>query len=135
MADPLFAFILQLGIFHEGRISVASRLLLLLRDQIRSDVLRIRHTETQAGHYGHVLHLQLMAVIGTLAVLQIKQIWQVMLRVILRPDVFLLIRAIRPRALPGIVNPAHQIIVVGLLADTREVRRECATFHLAAFSN
>jgi len=44
--------------------------------------------QTQAGHHGHVLHLQFVAVVGALTVLQIKLVRQAFLGVVLGPISF-----------------------------------------------
>ena len=99
MTNPLLAFFLQLGIVHEGSCGIGGRLLLLLRHQVGGDVLRVFGAQAQAGHHGHVLHLQFVTVVGALAVLQIKLVGQAFLGVILGADVFLLVRTVRTRAL------------------------------------
>ena len=76
-----------------------------------------------------------MAVVRTLTVFEVKDVCQALLGVILGAYVFLLVRAVRARSLARIVNPAYQVIVVGLLADAREVRCERAALHLIAFAN
>ena len=135
MANPLFAFVLQLGIVHEGGVRVRRRILFFLSLQESGDVLCVFHTEAEAGHHRHILHLELVAVVRTLTVFEVKNVWQALLGVILRANVFLLVRAVRTRALARIVNPAYQVIVVGLLTDAREVRCERAALHLIAFAN
>jgi hypothetical protein len=40
-----------------------------------------------------------------------------------------------PRPLPGVVNPAHQIIVICFLAHARQIGGERPTLHLVAFAD
>ena len=101
MTHPLLAFGLQIRIVHEPRIRIRRRLLLFLRHQICCNVLRILRSQPQAGHYSHVLHLQFVAVVGALAVVEIKFIRKTFLSVILGADVFFFVRAIWASALAG----------------------------------
>src|SRR5207245_8706521 len=55
VANPLFTFILQLGIVHECCFGIRGRFLFLLGDQVTGDVLRVFNAQTQAGHYRHIL--------------------------------------------------------------------------------
>src|SRR5207244_11910494 len=135
VSNPLFTFSLQLGIVHECRFGIRRRFLFLLGDQVTGDVLRVFNAQTQAGHYRHVLNLQFMAIVRALTVLQIELIGKPLLRVILRANIFLLIWTIRACALARIMNPAYKIIVIRLLANTSEIRSECAALHLSAFSD
>ncbi len=57
MPNPLFAFVLELGIINKGSIGVGGGLLFFQSDQIAGDVFRILRRESQAGHHGHVLDL------------------------------------------------------------------------------
>src|SRR5262249_14300047 len=82
MANPLLAFILQFGIVHEGSVGVGRWFLLLSRKQVGGDVLGIFYAEAQAGHDGHVLHLQLVAVVRASAVFQVKDVGQAFLRIV-----------------------------------------------------
>ena len=117
MPHPLFALFFQVRIVHERRIRIRRRLLLFLRHQIGCNVFRILGSQPQARHHRHVLYLQFVPVVGTLAVVKIKLIGKILLRVIFGSDVFLFIRTIGPRALTRVVNPAHQVVVVRFLAD------------------
>ena len=135
MADPLLALGLQIGIIHESSIRVGRRILFLLRQQISRNVFRVFWSESQVRHDGHILHLQFMPIIRTPAMLQIELVGKSLLGVVLGPNVLLFIRTIGSRTLPRIVNPAHQVVVVRLLADARQVRRESSAHGLAALAN
>src|SRR5690242_12083773 len=76
-----------------------------------------------------------MAVVGTLAVNQIEFKRQPLLRVILRPNILLLIRTIRTRPLARIVDPAHQVIEIRFLTHARQVRGKCSALRLVAFTD
>ena len=76
-----------------------------------------------------------MAVVRALAVLQIKLVGKTFLGVILRTDVFFLIRTIRPGALARVMNPADKIIVVRLFSHPRQIRRERSALLLIAFTH
>ena len=130
VANPLFTFILQLGIVHECCFGIRRRFLFLLRNQVTGDVLRVFNAQTQAGHYRHILNLQFMAIVRALTVLQIELIGKPLLRVILRANIFLLIWTIRACALARVMDPADKIIVIRLFANTSEIRSERATLHL-----
>ncbi len=58
-----------------------------------------------------------------------------MLGVVLGADVLLLQRTIRTRALAGVMHPAHQVVVVGFLADAGQVRGEGSALHLVALAD
>ena len=135
VAHPLLAFLLHLGIVHVGRVRVGRGLLLFLRQQIGGYVLRILDAEAQAGHHGHVLDLQFMPVVRALAVAQIENIGKLLLRVVFGADVFLLVRAIGTRTLARVMNPADEVIVVGLLAYAREVRGKSSALLVVAFAD
>jgi len=66
VANPLLALRLQIRIVHERRISVCGRLLLFQCEQIAGDVFRILRRKPEAGHHGHVLHLQFVTVVRAL---------------------------------------------------------------------
>src|SRR5947208_5322669 len=130
VANPLFTFILQLGIVHECCFGIRRRFLFLLRNQVTGDVLRVFNVQTQAGHYRHIMNLQFMAFIRSLAVLQTDLIVKPLLPVMLRANIFLLIWTIRACALARVMDPADKIIVIRLFANTSEIRSERATLHL-----
>ena len=96
-------------------------------DQVARNVTRVIFAEAKAGHDGHVLDLEFMAVIGTTAVRQIEHVWQAFLRVVLGTDVLFLVWAIRAGALARIVYPADEVIVARLLADSGQVGGEAAS--------
>src|SRR5581483_2021904 len=50
-------------------------------------------------------------------------------------NVLLFVWAIRTSAFASVVDPAHEVVVVGLLADAGQVRRKGAALHVAAFSD
>ena len=133
--NPLLTLFLQAGIVHERRVRISRRILLLLRDEVAGDIFCILWAQAQAGHYRHVLHLQFVSIIRTLAVREIPLEGKAFLGVILRPDIFLLVRAIGTRALAGIVNPAHKVVVVRLLSDARQVRGEGSALQFIALAH
>jgi len=57
-------------------------------DQIAGDVFRILRRKPEAGHHGHVLHLQSVTVVRAPAVLQVEDVGQALLLVILGPMSF-----------------------------------------------
>src|SRR5271169_5315168 len=61
-----------------------------------------------------------------ITVIQIEDVGKTLLRVVVGPDVLLLVGAVGSRALPGVMNPAHKIVVICLLAHARQVRGERA---------
>src|SRR5258708_7472165 len=132
---PLLAFLSKPRVVHECRVRIRGRILFLLVHQIRRDVLVVFRSQAQAWHHRHVLHLQFVAIIRALAVLEIELIGKTLLRVILRPNIFLLIWTIRTSSLPCVVDPADEVVVVRLLAYAREIRSECSALHLLAFAN
>ena len=107
----------------------------LLRHQEAGNILRVFDGQTQTRHHRHVLYLQFVTVIGTPAVLQVPLVGETLLGVILGPDVLLLEGTVGSRALPGVVNPAHQVVVVGFLAFAAQVRGKRSTHHLLAFAD
>ena len=135
MTNPLLAFFLQLRIVHEGSRGIRRRLLFLLTHEVGGDVRRIFRRQAQAGHHGHVLHLQFVTVVGTLAVLQIKLVGQAFLGVVLGTDIFLFVRTIRPRALPRVVNPADQVFVIRLLTLASQIRGKRSALKLVTFTD
>ena len=65
----------------------------------------------------------------------IEQVRQVMFRVIFRRQITFLFRTIRRPTFARIVNPTHDVIVVGFLADTLQVGRKCAAHSTLAFAD
>ena len=133
--DPLLALFLEFRIVHEGSVRVFRGIVFPERDEVAGDVFGIRFRKAQAGHHGHVLNLEFVAVVGALAVVEIKDVRESLLLVILGADVFFLYRAVGPRALARIVHPANEVIVIRLFADAREVGRERAALQLVAFTD
>src|SRR5215472_18304290 len=76
-----------------------------------------------------------MAVVRALAVVEIEDERQPFLFIVLGADVFFLVRTIRAGAFASIVDPANQIVVIGLLANAREIGGKRATLHLIAFAD
>jgi len=89
VANPLLAVRLQIRIIHKGCVGVGGRFLLFQRDQIAGDVFRILGGEAHAGHHGHVLHFQFMAVVRAAAVLKVKNKRKALLFVVFGTDVLL----------------------------------------------
>src|SRR5215469_15474046 len=117
MAQPPLAFVFQVGVVHERRVGVRRRFLLLLRDQIGRYVLCVLGSQAEAGHHRHVLHLQFVAIVGALAVVEIELVGKSLFGVILRTDIFLLVRTVGTGAFAGVVNPANEVVVICLLTD------------------
>src|SRR5260221_13577859 len=67
--------------------------------------------------------------------IEVKDKREIMLGVILRAQVLLLRRTVRPRSNPWIQNPANQIIVVVLLPYSRQVRGKISANHVRSFAN
>src|SRR5258708_39140516 len=76
-----------------------------------------------------------MAGIGAPGVSTVEHEGQTLLSVVFRADVLFFIRAVGAGALAGIVNPAHQIVVVGFFADAGQVGGEVGPLHFVAFAN
>ena len=135
VANPLRALGLQARIFHVSSIGIRARVLLLQRDQIAGDILRVLLAEPQTWHHGHVLDLQLVAIVRAGAVLEIELIRQAVLGVIFRPNVLLLIRTIRARALARVMDPADEVIEIVFLTHAGQVRSKGSALHLVALTN
>src|SRR6266849_104945 len=135
VANPLLAFRLQIRIVHEGGVGVRGWLLLFEGDQIAGNVLGILGGEAQAGHYGHVLYLEFVAVVGAAAVLQVKNKGQALLFVIFGTDVFLFERAEGTRTFARVVDPTDEVVVVVLLTDTGEIRGKGAALEFIPFTD
>src|SRR6266849_10343257 len=67
--------------------------------------------------------------------LQVENERQTLLLVIFRTDVLLLIQTIRTRAFASVVDPAHQIIVVGLLSFAGKVGGKLSALHLLTLAD
>ena len=67
--------------------------------------------------------------------IQIENIWEIVLGVIFRPQVALFVRTIRPGALARVVDPANDIIVIFLFADAAEVGSESSANRGRAFTH
>src|SRR2546423_1940629 len=65
----------------------------------------------------------------------IEQIRQSVLRIILRRQIAMLFWTVRGPAFARVVDPAHDVIVIGLLTDLRKVRGECAAKSLVFFAD
>src|SRR6266481_5861532 len=76
-----------------------------------------------------------MAVVRTLAMLQVEDKGQTLLGIVFRTDILFLEWTIRARALARVVDPPHEVIVVCFLANARQVRGESPTLHLIAFTD
>ena len=76
-----------------------------------------------------------MAVVGTAAVVQIKNVGQALLLIVFGTDVLFLEGAVRAGALARVMDPAHEVVVIALFADAREVCGERSTLHLVAFAD
>src|SRR2546427_2166059 len=135
VANPLLAFVFQIRVVHERRIGIGGRLLLFQGDQIAGDVFGVLRSEAQAGHYGHVLDLELMAVVRTLAVLQVENKGQALLFVIFGADVLFFVRTIGAGAFARVVDPTHEVVVIVLFTDAREIGSKSSTPHPVAFAD
>src|SRR5687767_5271219 len=92
-------------------------------------------SEPQAGHRGHLLHLQFVAVVRALGVLQVEHERQVVALVIFLGEVLFLKRAVGRSTLARIVDPADQVIVVRLLALAAQVSSESSALLLSALTH
>src|ERR1035437_7697265 len=128
------ALIPQPGVVHVIRVMVA-RVVVLAGEQVAGDIARFVLRQAQARHGSHLLHLQFVAVVGALAVLQVEDVGKALALVVFGGEVLLLESAIGRRALPWIVHPAHQVIVVGLLAFAAQVGAEGAALFGRAFAH
>src|SRR5450759_4022901 len=128
------ALILQPGVVHVIRVLVAF-VVVLAGEQVAGDIARLVLGEAQARHGSHLLHLQFVAVVGTLAVLQVEHVGQALAPIVFGGEVLLFESAIGCGALPRIVYPAHQVIVVGLLAFAAQVGGESAALFGRIFSH
>src|SRR5260370_41630692 len=98
-------------------------------------MLGVLWREAQAGHDGHVVDVQLVPVVGALAVVEIENIRQALFLVILGADILLLVRAVRARTLASVVDPADEVGVFIFFADAGEIGGEGSALHLAAFTD
>ncbi len=135
VANPLFAFRPQIRIVHERGVSVGGRLLLFQSDEIAGDVFGVLRGEAQAGHHGHVLNLEFVAVVRALAMFQVEDVRQTLLFIVFGTDVLLLVRAIGACAFPRVVDPTDEIVVVGFLTHAREICSEGSALNLIAFTD
>src|SRR6266571_2397849 len=135
VANPLFAFVFQIRIFHEGGIGIGGRSLFSQRDQIAGNVFGVLRRKPKAGHYGHILDLEFVAVVRAAAVIEVKNKGQALLFVVLGTDVLLFVGAIGTSALAGVVDPAHEVVVVILLTDASEIGRKGSALQLVAFAD
>ena len=67
--------------------------------------------------------------------IKIELVGKSLFRVILGANILFLIRTIRARTLACVVNPAHEIVVVGFFADAGQVRGESPALYLVAFAD
>ena len=65
--------------------------------------------------------------------IEIELVRKSLLCVVLGADIFLLVWAIRTRAFARVMNPAREVVVIGLLTDASEIGGECAAFQLVMF--
>ena len=125
----------QLGIVQVRSGRVRGGVLLLQRHQVAANVARFLPGEAQVGHRRHLLDCELLAVVRALRVVDVEDVGQVVLLVVVRRQVALLNRTIRRRALARVVYPAHQVVVVHLLAHAAQVRSEPSPHRVRAFAD
>src|SRR6266852_3455003 len=135
VTNPLLAFIFQIWIVLEGGIGVGGRLLLFQSDEIAGDVFGVLRSEAEAGHHGHVLDLELMAVVGAAAVVEVENVGQALLFVVFGADVFLFVGAVGTGAFAGVVDPTNQVVVVVLFTDASEICGKSSALQLVAFAD
>src|SRR5260370_40356698 len=97
-------------------------------------MLRILGREAQAGHHGHVLNLELVAVIWALAVIEIELEREALLFVIFWTDVFLFVGTIGAGAFARVVQPTHEGVVVVFFTDTVGVFSKSSPLDFNAFA-
>src|SRR5260370_18229805 len=76
VANQREALVLQVGVVHVVRVGIRS-VGVFAGHQVAGDIAGFILGQPQAGHGGHLLHLQFVAVIGALGVLQVEHIRQV----------------------------------------------------------
>src|SRR5262249_55196594 len=90
----------------------------------------------EVGHHRHVLNLQLSAIIWTTRMqFSIEDKRQTFLCVIIRRQVAFLFWTVRRNSFTWVVDPAHDVIEVGFLADSRQVRSKMSTDLAVAVAN
>src|SRR5260370_41272587 len=109
VANPLFAFVFQIRIVHERGIGVGGGLLFFQGDQIAGYVLGILGREAQAGHHRHVLDLEFMAVVRTLAMIKIELEREALLVIIFGTDVLFFVGTIGSGAMSRVIDPNKKI--------------------------
>src|SRR5206468_780307 len=78
---------------------------------------------------------EFVAVVRALGMFQVEDERQIVALIIFRGQVLFLERAVGQSALAGIVNPTDQVVVVGFLAYTAQIRGERSALLLAALSH
>src|SRR5208282_3925054 len=126
------ALIAQLGIVHEGSGGIAG-IGVLLGHQVAGDVAGFLNGKPEAGHDGGELDLQFMFAVGGAGVVQVKDEGLAEFRVVLRGQVLPSDRIVGAGALAGAVDPADQVIVVFLFADTGKIGGKLRAVRLVPF--
>src|SRR5260370_17335433 len=121
VANPLFALVFQIRIVDERGIGVGGGLLFFQRDQIAGYVLGILGREAQAGHHGHVLDLEFMAVVRTLAMIKIELEREALLFIIFGTDVLFFVGTIGAGSFARVLYSTNKIVVAGSFSDTSDV--------------
>src|SRR5260370_36805244 len=91
--------------------------------------------EAQAGHHGHVLNLQLVAVVRTLAVMEIELEREALLFVIFWTDVLLFVGTIGAGAFACVVDPTQEVVVAVFFTDAREICSKGSALDLIALAD
>ena len=103
--------------------------------QIGGNVAALLHGQAQVGHDRGVLHLQGASADGTFVVLEIEKERFSGGRVVFGSDVPLEGRTIGERPFPRVVDPAHQVVIVHLVAHAAQIGRKGPSDRLITFAN
>src|SRR3989338_2121198 len=134
VADPEAALVFELGIFHPVGLGIGGGGLLLLGHQVAGDVAGVFPGEPPAGHHRAGLELEQFAVVRAGGVVGVEDEREPAPGVVVGSEVAFLLGAVGAGALARIVNPAHQEVVVRLLAHAAQVGGEGAADGVLAFA-
>src|SRR6267154_5506145 len=91
--------------------------------------------ETQTGHDRHVLDFEFVAVVRTLAVIEVELKREALLFGILGTDVLFFVRARGARAFARVVDPTHEVVVAVFFTDASEICSKSSALDLIAFAD
>src|SRR5260370_9499765 len=118
VANPLFAFVFQSRNVHERGIGIGGGLLFFQGDQIAGYVVGILGREAEAGHHRHVLDLEIMAVVRTLAMIKIELEREALLFIIFGTDVLFFVGTIGAGGFGPALDTTKQIVVAAFFRPT-----------------